>query len=121
MGGRLCKPHPSRSSAGHFKAGACKGKGKGSDDEGKGGCAAAAAGAAEGKGHAKGTLQEAIHFKVASEADLSMPSQVRHWLAERAELWPQVKFCQDIAKQADRWRHGANRCRGTCLLPACRA
>ena len=70
------------------KAGAGKGTGKGSDDEGKGGGAAAAAGAADGKGHAKGTLQEATHFKVASEADLLMPSQVRRWLAERAELWP---------------------------------
>jgi hypothetical protein len=41
------------------------------------------------------------HFKVASEADLLMPSQVRRWLAERAELWPAVKFCQDITRQLE--------------------
>ena len=35
-------------------------------------------------------------YKFASEADLLMPSQVRRWLAERAELWPAVKFSQDI-------------------------
>ena len=29
-----------------------------------------------------------------------MPSQVRRWLAERAELWPAV-FCQDITTQLE--------------------
>ena len=42
---------------------------------------------------------ERKHFKGASEADLLMPSQVRRWLTERAELWPDVKFTQDITKQ----------------------
>ena len=28
-----------------------------------------------------------------------MPSQVRLWLTERAELWPAVKFTQDITLQ----------------------
>ena len=42
---------------------------------------------------------ERKHFKGASEADLLMPSQVRRWLTERAELWPAVKFTQDITLQ----------------------
>ena len=41
------------------------------------------------------------HFKCASEADLLMPSQVRRWLTERAELWPAVKFSQDITLQVE--------------------
>ena len=28
-----------------------------------------------------------------------MPSQVRLWLTQRAELWPTVKFSQDITEQ----------------------
>ena len=41
------------------------------------------------------------HFKGASEADFLMPSQVRRWLTERAELWPAVKFSQDITLQVE--------------------
>ena len=39
------------------------------------------------------------HFKGASESDILMPSFVRCWLAERAVLWPAVKFCQEITTQ----------------------
>jgi hypothetical protein len=36
------------------------------------------------------------HFIDASESDILQPSFVRCWLAERADLWPGVKFCQEI-------------------------
>ena len=39
------------------------------------------------------------HFKGASESDILMPSFVLSWLAERAALWPTVKFCQEITTQ----------------------
>ena len=39
------------------------------------------------------------HFRDASEADILQPSFVRCWLAERADLWPNVTFCQDIKEQ----------------------
>jgi hypothetical protein len=39
------------------------------------------------------------HFKGASESDILMPSFVLSWLAERAVLWPTVKFCQEITTQ----------------------
>ena len=45
--------------------------------------------------------QERSHFKGASEADLLMPSQVRLWLTEREQLWPDGKFSQDITSQKE--------------------
>ena len=36
------------------------------------------------------------HFIDTSESDILQPSFVRCWLAERAELWPGKKFCQEI-------------------------
>ena len=60
---------------------------------------------------------ERTHFKGASEADLLMPSQVRLWLTQRAELWPAVKFSQDITKQDQPLAPKLNRCRGTFLWP----
>ena len=39
------------------------------------------------------------HFKGASESDILMPSFVLSWLAERAALWPTMKFCQEITTQ----------------------
>ena len=44
---------------------------------------------------------ERTHFKGASEADLLMPSQVRLWLTEREQLWPDGKFSQDITSQKE--------------------
>ena len=41
------------------------------------------------------------HYICASEADLLMPSQVKGWLAERAALWPDVPFTQDITSQTE--------------------
>ena len=41
------------------------------------------------------------HYIGASEADLLMPSQVKGWLAERAALWPDVPFTQDITSQTE--------------------
>ena len=41
------------------------------------------------------------HYICASEADLLMPSQVKAWLAERAALWPDVPFTQDITSQSE--------------------
>jgi hypothetical protein len=41
------------------------------------------------------------HYICASEADLLMPSQVKRWLAERAALWPDVPFTQDITSQSE--------------------
>ena len=40
------------------------------------------------------------HFRDASESDILQPSFVRCWLAERADLWPNVKFCQEITTQS---------------------
>ena len=41
------------------------------------------------------------HYIGASAADLLMPSQVKGWLAERAALWPDVPFTQDITSQSE--------------------
>ena len=41
------------------------------------------------------------HYICVSEADLLMPSQVKAWLAERAALWPDVPFTQDITSQSE--------------------
>ena len=41
------------------------------------------------------------HYIGASAADLLRPSQVKGWLAERAALWPAVRFTQDITTQSE--------------------
>ena len=41
------------------------------------------------------------HYIGASAADLLRPSQVKGWLAERAALWPAVRFTQDITSQSE--------------------
>ena len=55
----------------------------------------------KGKGQGKTMAPEATHFVGASTADILQPSAVRLWLADRAALWPGIRFTKDVTTQLE--------------------